>query len=422
MRRLKTALVLGGGGARGAYEAGVVSYLREELQPELGRPLHIDILTGTSVGAINACFLASRATTPALQGRLLCDEWLKLNVDLVLRWGAGDMIRVVRDLLGRPSADVPERVRGGLVNPAGLEQLVVRGTHWPSIGRNLRHGDLEALAISATHVASGHTVIFLQRRDGGVPEWTRDPHLRVMATSIGPRHALASAAIPVLFPAVRVHQQLYTDGGLRFDVPMSPAIRLGAERVAIVSLRHIPSSSEAAADERHGSEPAYASAPFLIGKTLNAFLLDRTDMDVERLQRLNSMITEGTRAFGSDFAKVLNQALAPRRNSSVRYVRNLLLRPSQDIGKLAAEYARSPEFKKASKGFAGSTLRRMVEREATDSADLVSYLLFDAGFAEQLISLGRADARARRSDWVRFWSDEPECDAEATQLAGPPPS
>jgi NTE family protein len=416
VRRLKTALVLGGGGARGAYEAGVLSYLREELEPELQLPLHMDIICGTSVGAINACHLASHAATPALQGKLLCEQWRALRIDRVLSWGPTDLVRVLRDLLGRPSDSVPLRARGGLVNPAGLEQLVLRGTHWPSIGRNLRSGALEALAVSATHVASGHTMIFIQRRGGGVPDWTRDPHLRAVAANIGPRHALASAAIPLLFPAVRVNGQLFTDGGLRFDVPMSPAIRLGAERVAIISLRHLPTPEEEKKTAENHVEPAYGTAPFLIGKTLNAFLLDRTDQDVERLQRLNSMLTAGTKAFGSTFAKVLNEVLAPRRNSTVRYVRNLLMRPSQDIGKLAAEYTRSPEFRRSNKGLAGSTLRRLVEREASDSADLVSYLLFDSGFADLLISLGRADARERRDDWARFWSDVPEEEAEAAQM------
>lgn len=397
----------------------MISYLREELEPELGRSLGIDILSGTSVGAINACHMASLASHPKLQGHDLTERWRALELDHVLRWGAGDMVRVLRDLVGKPSPGVPVRARGGLINPAGLERLVLTGAHWPSIGRSIRTGALQALAVSATHVASGRTVIFIQRRGGGIPKWTRDPHLTAVASAIGPRHALASAAIPVLFPAVRLHGRLYVDGGLRFETPSSPAIRLGAERVAIISLRYATPPVEPGIEPPavNAVERTYASAPFLVGKTLNAFLLDRTEQDVERLRRINSILVAGTEAFGPTFRDVLNGALVPHRNSPVRYLRTLLQRPSQDIGRLAATYARSPEFKKRSKGLAGSTIRRLVEREAPESADLVSYLLFDGGFADLLIELGRNDAKARRDEWIRFWSDAPESPAEEAQFA-----
>jgi len=228
---------------------------------------------------------------------------------------------------------------------------------------------------------------------------------------------MASAAIPLLFPPVRVKGRLYVDGSLRQSVPLAPALRLGAQRVLVISLRHIKEGIFPEQESTSMDEGTWASAPFLAGKTLNALLLDRTDQDFDKLRRLNSILVAGTQAYGAEYAEVLNRGLQPHRNSPLKYIRNILIRPSEDIGHLAAGYARSPEFIKKAKGLPGTLVRKLVEREARDSADLVSYLLFDGGFAEQLIDLGRRDARARREDFLRFFSDQPECDAEAMQMA-----
>jgi NTE family protein len=220
----------------------------------------------------------------------------------------------------------------------------------------------------------------------------------------------------MLFPAVRVGRSLYVDGGLRLSVPLSPALRLGAERVIVVSLR---SAGPENADREN--ERAYATAPFLFGKTLNALLLDRTEQDLDRLQRINSILEAGVDAFGPQFGAVINGALTPHRNRPVQYVRNILVRPSRHIGALAAEYARSAEFRRHGRGIAEHAVRFLAEREARNSADLASYLLFDGVFADQLIEMGRADARALGDAWAHFFSDKPVSAAEAAQLGQPSP-
>src|SRR6266852_3240177 len=135
MRRLKTAIVLGGGGARGAYEAGVISYLREELEPLLGRELKLDVITGTSVGAIHACFLAATSDQPATQGRRLTQPWLSTQLDRVLEFGVADIWRLIRESVGRPSSRLDVR-QGGLANPDGLRKHVTTTIPWLNIGRN----------------------------------------------------------------------------------------------------------------------------------------------------------------------------------------------------------------------------------------------------------------------------------------------
>lgn len=424
MLRLRTAMVLSGGAARGAYEAGIISYLRDELEPELGRPLPLDILAGTSVGAINACFLAASAADPAAQGKELCARWKELRVQDILTFGAGDVIRVFRDLTRRAPPPMPpdqQVLGGGLVNPQGLHRMVRKVVRWPNIEKNVRAGKVQALSVSCTRIATGQATVFVQRNEK-TPVRSQDLHYRTISTRIGPLHALASAAIPLLFPAVEIDGELYADGGLRQNVPLSPALRLGAHRVIVVSLRKRPVSDALSpgGEKREASEPAspseraYPSAAFLLGKTLNALMQDTLDEDLHRLRKFNAVLEAGTIAYGPSFEEVLAQGM--KRSQPMRWIRNILVHPSEDLGALAAEYARSEEFRKRSDNFVGRILRRFAESEARDRADLVSYLLFDGGFAEILIDLGRRDARARREEWLRFFSDEPESQAEAVQF------
>lgn len=416
MSGLKTGLVLGGGAARGAYEAGVLSYLREELEPELGRALRLDILAGTSVGAIHACYLAATSDQPASQGRGMRAHWTGMKVEEVLRVGVGDIFRVLREALGKPAPHPRDLQYGGLVDPRGLRAIVSRGIPWLGIARNVRRGHVEALAVSATHVGSGRASVFVQRRGGGIPAWGNDPSYQAEATRITPHHALASAAIPVVFPAVRLNGGLHVDGGLRLNVPLSPALRLGAQRVIVVSLRHEalrarkPEGTQTSTEQER--EQALATAPFLAGKMLNTLMMDRTDQDLGRLRRLNAILEAGTVAYGPDFARTLGGVLGHHRSQPLRYVRELLVRPSKDIGALAAEYVLTPEFRRRSHGLAHKAILRLVDRDAAHEADLASYLLFDGGFADILIELGRQDARALREEWLRFWSDEPQNVAE----------
>jgi NTE family protein len=415
MSGLKTGLVLGGGGARGAYGVGVLSYLREELEPEIGRELRLDILAGTSVGAMHACYLAATSHMSRFQLRGLRANWTGMKVEEMLRFGVGDIFRLVREAMGKPAAHPRDIQYGGLVDPRGLRALVSRGIPWVGIGRNLRKGNFEALAVSTTHVGSGQATVFIQRRDGTVPFLGNHPSYHAEVARIGPYHALASAAIPVVFPAVRLKSALHVDGGLRLNVPLSPALRLGAQRVVVISLRHEAvrcqdlEAEEAAEQQR---EQAFATVPFLVGKMLNSLMMDRTDQDLGRLRRINAILDAGTVSYGPGFAQTLSAVLRPDRSHPLRYVRELLVRPSKDIGALASEYVRSPEFRRRGNGLAHKAILRLVDREVTNEADLASYLLFDGGFADILIELGRQDARALRSEWLRFWSNEPQSVSE----------
>jgi NTE family protein len=390
----------------------VLSYVREELEPELGR-LPFDIICGSSVGAINACFWASSAHLPSIQARLLADRWRELKVDDVLSFRVFDALNLARDFLrARPPKSGSRRT--SLVDASRFARIIFEGMSWPQIGRNLRAGLFDALAIGATHVGTGRTTVFIQQRERELPPWTRDPNFVAQAARIGPRHALASAAIPVLFPPVEVDGHLYVDGGLRMNVPFSPAIRLGAQRLLVVSLRFNRGNPELA-ELSPREEESFATIPFLIGKTLNAVMLDSLDQDLDRLRRFNDILEAGTLAYGPSFGQTLNHAIKPHRNLPVRPVRNLVVRPSQDLGTLAAEVARSPRFAKG-RGMGTRLIRELAERESPRQADLASYLLFDEEYAEALIDLGRSDARAKGDDWLGFWSPEPQSAAEWAEM------
>ena len=402
--RPRTALVLSGGGSRGAYEAGILRYVRKDLARQLGGQLPIDIVTGTSVGAINGCFVAATQDDPARQADILCDAWRSLRIESLISLKAGDVLRAGRLLLGAvPPAPKPGAYRyGGVLDTTGLERFVVRTIPWRGIRRNLAEHRLLSLAVSATQVGSGHTMVFIDTAEGMPRSRSRNILVQHRSAAIGPRHALASAAIPLLFPAVRVGQRFYVDGGLRQNTPMSPAIRLGADRLLIVSLRHA-GAYEAAPEIEDEREIAYPKPLFLAGKALNAMLLDHTDYDLDRMRRLNAIMDAGTRAFGSDFLPIINRELSGIRGAPLRNIQAVHIRPSQDIGAIASDFLHNGKVNLRGR-VAKRLVARLVRSEAAHENDLLSYLLFDGEFADALIQLGYHDAAAHEEQLARLFS------------------
>src|SRR5271167_4362191 len=226
----KIAMILSGGGARGAYEVGVLWYIFDDLTRILGGPPRIDILCGTSVGAINACFLAAHLADPTLGIRRLVDLWTALDLADVLGFGLRQAMSMHRVVLGGGAE------AAGLFDVTPMARLIEREIPWRAIARTLRHGHLSALSVSTTEVASGRTVIFMQTGPDGTLPTHAPPRTVIRGALIGPPHALASAAIPILFPHVRIGSELFMDGGVRQNTPIAPALRLGATHVFAVGL------------------------------------------------------------------------------------------------------------------------------------------------------------------------------------------
>jgi NTE family protein len=292
----------------------------------------------------------------------------------------------------------------GLLNTGPLERLVLHAIPWRFIRQNVREGRVDAVCVAATQIATGRVTIFMESREPAVPEWTRDPNILPRPTRLLPTHALASAAIPLLFPAVRVASTYYVDGGLRLNTPLAPALRLGADRVLVVALRPHPSQAgdAALAEQRVGD---YGSPLFLFGKLLNALLLDHVDTDLARMHVLNEMLEDGAAAFGPGFLEKINAQAVRGGRHPFRPIRDLVIRPSADLAILAGQILQGMGGERARSPLIRLAARNLTEGRRTPESDLLSYLLFDGEFLAPLAELGLRDARAREQDLVDFFTD-----------------
>jgi NTE family protein len=393
-------LVLAGGSARGAYEVGVVRYILEEVSRAVGRPVPLDVLSGTSAGSINAIMLASHAEQPIRRGEMLAREWANLQVEDVVRPSPSEILSLAARMVGRPPRGSNSR-RGAFFDPSGIQRLVRALVPPGAITAHLRAGRLSAISISTTHVTSGKTVIFYEARGTTTPRWSHDPTMVARPASITAEHALASAAVPIAFPAVQIDGEYYCDGGLRQNVPLSPARRLGADGFIVVNPRYIR-EEEPTAHRAKEREQAYPDPLFVAGKAMNALLLDRIENDIRRLEKLNAIIAAGERRYGPSFGTEMNEELGRKGEGGLRPIDVVYIRASADIGVMAAEYVRSPTFARRVRGLLGRALRRIGEAET--EADLLSYVLFDGPFASTLAEIGWADAKAQHDALVAFFA------------------
>ncbi len=405
-RPRRNAIILSGGGARGAYEVGVLWYLFDEFARLRKRVPRVDILCGTSVGAINACYLAAHMVDPTLGMRRLVQLWSELELARVLGFG-------MRQVLS-----LPKLITGGGDDGAGLfdvrpmAELVQREISWKALARTLRRRQLRALTVSTTEVSTGRTVVFMQTAPDLVAPTTAPPRTLFRHDTIGPHHALASAAIPLLFPPVRIHDELYLDGGLRQNTPIAPALRLGATHVMAIGLSR-PVSGVAASESISSSKSP--GAAFLLGKVLNAFLLDHVDVDLDILDRLNHVISDGTTAFGEDFTDIMTRQARARNAPGYRFVATLTVRPSEDLGQLASDHVKRGRF--LGNPMFTKRVLAMLDVGIRSESDLASYLLFDGGYCQKLIEMGRADAHAQREQLMEFFGP-PELDGEGGPESG----
>jgi NTE family protein len=403
--------VLSGGGARGAYEAGVLRYLLEELPQRLGRPARFDIITGASVGAIHACFLAATAHRPYRAGERLARIWGRLSIASLASLRTGALLSsplramgwLVPRALRRGDRPLPDRI-AGILETGPLEALVRRSVDWRNIGANLAAGHLDAVSVAATEIATGRVVAFLQSRD---PEagWGQDAGLVSRQVELRVEHALASAAIPVLFPAVRIGDTYFADGGIRLNTPLAPALRLGADRVLVIPLRRGAGGDTEVALET-SRIASYPNPLFLYGKVLNALLLDHIETDLQRMRVINGILERGERSFGPQFLERMNSAAEPDRGHPFRKVSDVVVRPSRDLGVLAGELVSAPRSGAHVPAWVRLLQRALGLAGEPFEADLLSYVLFDRLYTGPLVQLGREDARRQEEELLRFFSDD----------------
>jgi NTE family protein len=401
----KRAIVLSGGGARGAYAAGVVRYIVQDVSEALGRPAHFDIISGTSAGAINATWLAATMDDPEYCGQRLWYQWRSMRLKETVNVSYQNIWTMVRRLLADTSENSLEPRPGrsySMLDTSYFTKLISQEIPYANIASNIHNGILDALTITATDVHTGRTMVFVQAERSELPPWTRDPRRIASSGPITADKVLASAAIPILFPAVKIGERWYFDGGLRQNTPISPALRMGAKRLMVISLLSAPTPP------RFEPRPEQIETPtvsFLIGKLLNALLLDPLDYDLSFMERINAILRHGEEAVDEEFVDKLNDVIEAYRGQAYRIVEPLLFRPSVDLGGIAADLAGQLTDKDWGNPVLATIGRRAAEGDGVRESDFLSYLLFDSGYSGRLLDLGYADAKAKHAKLVEFFTD-----------------
>jgi NTE family protein len=397
MSRPITGLVLSGGGARGAYEVGVLLGITEVLGLKPDDPAPFQVFTGASVGAINTTFYAAHAHRGDLGAAALAEVWRNLHLPVHVRI---DPLRLTgaRRLLARWRGD--PHLGTSLLNPTALDAVVRDSIPWSQLHANVRNGRVRALIIAALQVANGRTCMFHETNGACVFRPSRDPRRIARPGPITAQHVLASGAIPVVFPARKVEGRWYCDGGIRFNTPVAPAIRAGAERLVVVSLMHPKTQMAPEVD----AEEAYPNPLFLLGKVLNALLLDPITYDLQVLKRFNRMLEVLDEALDPQERARVDAVVSKARGQAYRRLDTLVFQPSEDLGCIAAAHLRRHGDAMKIGRIARWMLQRAASTEATWEDDLASYVLFDGAFAARLIEVGRADAHARADEVRAFFA------------------
>jgi len=368
----KTGLILAGGGARAAYQVGVLKAVSELLGEPRDNPF--PIVCGTSAGAINAAALAIRADDFAGAVRYLVGVWEAFQCHHVYRSDWPGIIRTGNRwltalmLLNRANPI-------SLLDNTPLRELLVRTMEFERIQANIDNGALYAVSVTASGYTSGQSVTFYQG-GSGVEDWERWQRVGA-STTLNVDLLLASSALPFIFPAVKVHREFFGDGSMRQIAPISPALHLGADRVLVIGTG------------RQSQEPTrvrsnlYPSLAQIAGHALNSIFLDSLSVDIERLQRINKTL----------------QCVSPERAEEVglrlRPIDVFVLQPSQPIERITARYVQ--HFPRAVR-----FLLRTVGAMNRNGSNLASYLLFEAPFTRALMDLGYGDTMSRRDEMLAF--------------------
>jgi NTE family protein len=373
----RLAIVMSGGGARAAYQVGVLQTLAKH-RPELA----LDILTGVSAGAINAAHLAGHPGSFAAATDALGALWRGLNTDHVFRT---DWLSLFKSVLrsGFQLASGGRRVSRrprGMVDTEPLRRFLYgalaaepAGGVFSGIGENLARGKLRAVAVTTSSYSAGTSVTWVEGQQ--IEPWRRSHRVGV-SCRLTVEHVMASTSLPLFFPSVVLDGEWHGDGGIRESAPLSPAVHLGARRILAISTRHRSGAGAAANTPMIDGYPPPAQ---IAGSLINALFLDLLDADALRLERINELL-----------------ARAPEdRRDGLQPVQLLLMRPSQDLGALANDY--EPRLPR---GF--RFLTRGLGTRQTRSNDFLSLVMFQPDYLQHLIELGRADAEKRLDELLAF--------------------
>jgi NTE family protein len=374
---MKPALVLSGGGARGAYQVGVLKAIADLHPKSAHNPF--SIITGSSAGAINGVALAASANNFRLAVKKVEKIWSSLHVDQVYKAGSLDLISALSRLLGSLFNQGVGRHRPlSLLNNDPLRDLLNHTIQFKNIQKRIDKGYLDAVGVSAMGYSSGENVTFFQGRPG-MEQWSKGRRMGV-STSLDVSHILGSSAIPAILPAEKIGNEYFGDGALRQLAPISPAIHMGADRVLVIGVSgnrtHVP---------QHGAEVHSPSLAQLMGNIFASAFIDSLEHDLNSLVRVNDLL-----------GYVQNES--PHNTpDNLRMINLLVIYPSVEFDEIAAKHIKDlPRAMRVAMKIIGAT-------ERGGGGSLASYLLFEKEFCKELIDCGYRDAMAKQDDILAFF-------------------
>jgi NTE family protein len=370
--RPKAGLILTGGGARAAYQVGVLKAIRDLLPDQVKSPF--SILCGTSAGAINAAVLGIYADNFRRAVGYLIDVWEHFHVDRVYRADAWGVIKTGFNWLAAMmliKRDSPV----SLLDSAPLREMLEKSLDFGRIQDNIDRGDLYAVSITCSGYSSGQSVSFYQGGPG-LEAWERTQRVGA-ATTLNVDYLMASSALPFIFPAVKLHREYFGDGSIRQIAPISPALHLGADRVLVVG------TGRQQSDASRVRSSLYPSIAQIAGHALNSIFLDGLAVDLERLQRINRTVN------------LIPEEKRFEAGVHLKPVKVLVISPSQEIERIAGKHVHELPW----------TLKFMLRGIGAmnrSGSNLASYLLFEETYCRALIDMGYQDTMAQRDEVLSF--------------------
>ena len=373
----KLAIVMTGGGARAAYQIGVLKAIAQMVPA--GAPSPFSIICGTSAGAINAASLASRADHFKNAVRRMHFVWSNFTAEKVFRIDSlGLIITLTKLVFSMVLGGIGKHTPIYLLDRSPLRKLLEQYIDGGIFQREIDNKHLHAVSVNATGYSSRQSVSFFHGHSS-LTNWKRAQRIG-FSTRITVDHLMASSAIPFLFAPVKINREYFGDGSIRQTAPISPALHLGADRVLIIGNHQSEPNLQRAAN------PKTPSIGEIAGHTLNSLFLDSLDADIERLQRINKTVS------------LIGDKIREKNDVTLRQVEVLVISPSDDIGKMAAAHAHELPWS------IKMLLRAIGGYSKTDSS-FMSYLLFEKGYCNDLIKLGYEDTMREKENILHFLRD-----------------